>query len=253
MEREENYKPIINLALVLLLFYCSGLFQLIPIYLFNIDIKNCSEFALNIVKIFPNLTLSIILFFIYRKDLLKDFKKFKKNFNNITDIAIKYWVLGFTLMILTNSLISALTPVSISENEQSVRSLISSTPIIAFFFICIFAPFIEEIIFRKSFKDALNNKWLFIIMSGIVFGLLHVITSLNSIYDLFYIIPYSLLGLFFALAYYETNNIFSTIFIHFLHNLLLLIINIIGIGGIILWMKKKMKNKMKKLTIITTI
>ena len=239
MEQEENYKPIINLALVLLLFYCSSLFQLIPIYLFKIDIKNCSEFALNIVRLFPNLTLSIILFFIYRKDLIKDFKDFIKNFGIITDVAIKYWVLGFALMILSNSLISALTPVNISENEQSVRAMISTTPVVAFFFICVFAPFIEEIIFRKSFKDALHNKWLFIIMSGIVFGLLHVISSINSFYDLLYIIPYSLLGLFFALTYYETNNIFSTIFVHFSHNLLLLIINIIGIGGIILWMKMK--------------
>lgn len=245
MEHEDNYKPIIILTVVLLLFYCSSLFQLIPISLFNIDMNNCSTLVLNLVRLFPNIVFSVILFLIYRKDLKKDFGNLKDNFNSITDTAIKYWIFGFIGMIITNLLIGTFTPVKISNNEQSIREMISQTPAIAFLFISIFAPFTEELVFRKSFKDALKGKWLFVLTSGLVFGALHIVGNITSLYGLLYIFPYSILGSFFALTYYETNNIFSTFLIHFTHNSLLLILEIIGIGGILLWTKpekKEMKN-----------
>ncbi len=234
MEHKDSYKPIIIFTLVLILFYCSSLFVLIPISLFNIDINNCDNTTLNLLRVFPNLVLSIILFLIYKKDLIKDFKNLKENFDSITDTAIKYWLLGFVGMIITNSLIAALTPVKIATNEESIRELISITPLFSFFLICIFAPFVEEMIFRKSFKDVFKNKILFIITSGLVFGALHVIGSIESLYDLLYIIPYSILGIFFAIIYSKTDNIFSTILVHFTHNLILLILNIVGIGVILL-------------------
>lgn len=234
MTQDESYKPITNLTIVLLLFYCSSLLQLIPIYLFNIKTDNCSPLELNAIRIFPNLVFSVILFLIYRKDLKKDFINLKENFNSITDVAIKYWVIGFIGMLITNVIIGVLFPVQMSTNEESVRKMITDTPFLAFLFVSIFAPFIEELIFRKSFKDALKEKWLFILISGIVFGALHVVGAINSLYDLFYIIPYSILGIFFALTYYKTNNIFSTIIVHSLHNTVLLLLKIAGIGVIFL-------------------
>jgi membrane protease YdiL (CAAX protease family) len=83
--------------------------------------------------------------------------------------------------------------------------------------------------------DSIKNspKWVFIITSGIVFGLLHVITSFDYLYDLLYIIPYSSLGIAFALIYYRTNNVFSSIFVHALHNTILVILNIFLIGVIL--------------------
>ena len=234
MESKETYKPLVYFFLVLILFYFSSLFQLIPIVLFNIDIKTCDDVTLNIVRLFPNLILAIILFFMYRKTLINDFKDFKNRFSEISDIAIKYWLLGFVLMIVSNSLIANLTPVKIAANEESIRGIISATPIISFILICLLAPFVEELIFRKSFKDVFKSKILFVILSGLVFGALHVIGSITSFYDFLYIFPYSILGIFFAIIYSETNNIYSTMFVHFLHNLLLLILNIVGFGVILL-------------------
>lgn len=213
-----NYRPVINLAIVLLLFYCSSLFSLIPIYLFNIDVKTCSDTLYNFLRIFPNIMLSIIFVFMYKKELLKDLKDFKKNFGKITDISIKYWFIGFICMLVSNFVIQKLLPVTIASNEQNVRSIISTSPFMAFFATCIFAPFLEEMIFRKSFRDPINNKWLYLCVSGFVFGALHVVNSITSLYGLFYIIPYSSLGIAFAYTYYKTDNIFASIFAHFLHN-----------------------------------
>ncbi len=229
-----NYKPVINLTIVLLIFYCSSLFVLIPIYLFNIDIKTCSDIVYNILRIIPNIAQAILLMLIYRKTIKNDFKDFIKKFGNYSDIAIKYWLLGFIAMIISNKIITSLFPIEIAANEQGVREIIHTIPLISFFSICIFAPISEELIFRKAFKDCFNNKWLFILISGFVFGLLHVIGSFNSLYDLFFIIPYSSLGIAFAYIYYKTNNIFSSIFVHCMHNTILVILNIFVSGVILL-------------------
>ena len=86
-----------------------------------------------------------------------------------------------------------------------------------------YAPLSEELIFRRSFKDVFKNKYIYVLISGLVFGGMHVISSASSMSDFLYIIPYSALGIAFALLYYDTDNIFTTISMHSLHNLLSII------------------------------
>ena len=230
---KDDYKPLIKLSLVLLLFYTSSLFSIIPIYLFNIDINNCSTTLYNILRILPNIGQALVLFFMYRNEIVDDFKKFINNFGKYSDIAIKYWIIGFIIMFISNMIIANITPSKIATNEEGVREIIKAIPLISVVILGFVAPFSEEIIFRKSFKDVIKTKWVFILTSGIVFGLLHVITSFDYLYDLLYIIPYSSLGIAFALIYYRTNNVFSSIFVHALHNTILVILNIFLIGVIL--------------------
>ena len=230
---KDDYKPLIKLSLVLLLFYTSSLFSIIPIYLFNIDINNCNTTLYNILRILPNIGQALVLFFMYKKEIANDFKNFRKNFGQYSDIAIKYWIIGFIIMFITNMIIANITPSKIATNEEGVREIIKAIPLVSVVILGFVAPFSEEIIFRKSFKDAIKTKWVFILTSGFVFGLLHVITSFDYLYDLLYVIPYSSLGIAFALIYYRTNNVFSSIFVHALHNTILVILNIFLIGVIL--------------------
>ena len=229
-----NYKPILYLAIVLLIFYCSALFMLIPIFMFNIDLDNCSDVVYNTLRVIPNIGQAIILILLYRKTLKSDFKGFKKNFKKYISIALKCWGTGFLIMMASNLVINLFSPVEMAANEQGVREIISAVPIISLFSICLMAPIAEELSFRKAFKDCFSSKWLFVLMSGIVFGFLHVIGSFGSLYELLYIIPYSALGFAFALAYYKTNNIYSSIFIHCMHNTILVLLNIVLSGVILL-------------------
>ena len=229
-----NYKPVINLTIVLLIFYCSSLFILIPIYLFNIDINTCSDSIKNTLRVIPNVGEAILLAIMYRKTIKNDFLSFKKNYKDYIKIAIKYWIIGFLLMMISNFIINIYSPVSMAANEQGVREIIKSVPIISLFTLCLLAPIAEELIFRKSFKDCFSGKWAFIIISGLVFGLLHVIGSFGSLYELLYIIPYSALGIAFASTYYKTKNIFSSIFIHCMHNTIIVVLNIVLSGVILL-------------------
>ena len=228
------YKPVIYLTIVLLIFYCSALFAAIPIIIFGIDLDTCSDFVYNTLRVLPNIGQGILLIILYRKVLKKDLIDFKKNFGKYTDIALKYWLLGFVAMMASNLIINISTNIELASNEQGVRQIISIVPILSIFSICIFAPIAEELIFRKTFKECFKGKWTFILISGIVFGLLHVISSFSSLYEFLYIIPYSSLGIAFAFIYYKTGNIFSSIFVHCLHNSILVLLNIILSGVILL-------------------
>ncbi len=232
MKLNDSCKPIINLTLVLLLFYCSNLFVAIPINLFNIDVNNCGDIVYSLLVFFPNVILATFLFFLYKSDLKKELKIFKDKIGEFSDIGFKNWLLGYILMIVSNFLIMSFSPLEIAQNEQSVRTLISISPFITFIFAVFVGPFVEEMIFRKTFKEAIKSKWLFILVSGIVFGSLHVIDSINSAYDLLYIIPYSCLGIAFAKTHYDTDNIFSSILIHVFHNFMSIVMVFIGFGGI---------------------
>ena len=92
----------------------------------------------------------------------------------------------------------------------------------------LYAPLVEEITFRKTFRNIINDKILFILISGIMFGIIHVGISSNTTNDLLMIIPYLIMGIDFSYIYYKSDNIFTTITIHSIHNLVLLIIQFIG-------------------------
>ena len=147
----------------------------------------------------------------------------------------KYYLIGFLVMIISNIVIVLFFKNASANNEEAVRTLIDKAPLYMIFSVSIYAPFVEEIIFRKGIKDSVmafsNNKftkYLFILISGILFGSMHVIGSVTSVYDYLYIIPYSALGISFAALLYKTDNIFSTITIHSIHNTASIILYFMG-------------------------
>lgn len=221
----------IILIFVVTLFLCSSIFRLIPIVLFNI--KPDSNFNNALITLMANFITFIIMIFIFRKTLIKDFKEFKNNFSNLIEPGIKYWLIGLFCMMVSNIIISIILSGTLANNEENVRNLLNSTPIIAFIMTSILAPVTEELVFRKSFIDVFKNKWVYILSSGIIFGSLHVILSLDSIYQLLYLVPYCSLGISFSYMYYETKNIMVPISIHMAHNAILSIFSIIQIGMII--------------------
>ena len=221
--------------LIFIIFYLSSLIQLIPIIIFKLDYDKLSGSNKMNLSLFSDICLLILLLIYYRKDIIKDIKDFFKNINNYMDTGFKYWLLGLLGMILSNFIILSIIPSAKTVNEETVQGMIrSSLPIISLLMIGIIGPIIEELVFRKSFKKAFNNKYLFIIGTGLFFGATHIIFSLNSLFDLFYIIPYSFLGIAFGIIYYKTNNISVSIMMHIIHNTLLTIISIGGLG-LIIW------------------
>ncbi len=212
---------------IFILFYFSSYIQLIPILLFNMDIASITGAQNVMLSAFSNVVLLLILLLIFRKDIKKEWKIFKDNFLENIDIGIKYWLIGLGIMMVSNILINVFLQLGQAANEQAVQSMITSLPWLMLINAGFIAPCTEEIVFRKGFKKAFPNKYAFIILSALVFGSLHVITSMTSPIELLYIIPYGALGAAFAYMYQKTNTIFTSISMHMFHNTALILLSIL--------------------------
>ncbi len=220
-ENLELQKIYTKSLLVIFLFFFSSIIQYIPILIFNINLENISLEVESYLSLFSQVVLAITLIFIYRKELQKEFKIFQKDKMKHLDIGFKYWMIGFIVMFVSNLLISFLLPKAIAGNEETVQSLIKASPWISLISTGILAPFIEEITFRKAFRNMISNDTLFIWLSGLIFGALHIVFSFNSIYDIAYLIPYCSLGISFGYMYAKTKTVFTSIAVHTIHNFVL--------------------------------
>lgn len=222
-----NMKGLIIGILIFFLFYYSSLLQLIPIALFNLNLEKITTTQQVILTTFSDIILILILFIIFRKELINEWKIFKKNILENIDTGVKYWLIGLGTMMISNIIITFILKMGQAANEQAVQQMISALPWLMVITAGILAPCIEEIVFRKCFKNAFPNKWLFISLSGLVFGSLHVITSMTSPLDLLYIIPYGALGASFAAMYQKTDTIYIPIAMHMFHNTALILLSIL--------------------------
>ena len=131
-------------------------------------------------------------------------------------------------MYVSNFFITFILHKQIAGNEETVRNYLAALPLLMTFNAVICAPINEELVFRKSFKDIFPNNWIFTTMSGLIFGSLHVTSYITTASDIIYIIPYASLGFAFGLLYYKTDNIFSTITMHAMHNFMAIVIYLMG-------------------------
>ena len=107
--------------------------------------------------------------------------------------------------------------------------MLKNNTILTIILASIVAPILEELIFRLSlYKIFKKYSYLFIFISGIVFGSMHVIGNISNIIDILYIIPYSIPGCIFAYTLVKSDNIFVPISLHFIHNTFSIIIQLLA-------------------------
>ena len=120
-------------------------------------------------------------------------------------------------MMGANALIAVLGG-SMSENESSIRDQFAIAPIYTYISAVFLAPILEESVFRLSFRNMFENNFLFIVISGLVFGGLHLISGVNMELFFLYVIAYCSFGIIFAYMLTKTNNIFVSMGFHLMHN-----------------------------------
>ena len=214
-------------------------FSYIPIELFNINYEAFSTTMKLVYMFICDIGYMLILFLIYKDKIINDFKDYFKNFGSNFELSFKYYFIGVIVMIVSNLIISFFITNAIAGNEETVRSMIDQAPLYMIFSVSIYAPFVEELLFRHSIKkcslcygDTKSNRLKYIFMSGFIFAALHIIGQVNSYIDYIYIIPYMSLGVAFAALYAKSDNIFSSIMMHALHNTVTIILYFM-VGGII--------------------
>ncbi|MBP3635203.1 MAG: CPBP family intramembrane metalloprotease [Bacilli bacterium] len=161
-----------------------------------------------------------IMVLVFRKQLAHDFKLFREYFREYISLTFKTWLKSLVVMMILSITIQIITNTTNSNNQQNLQDMFNVAPIIIALLTMIYAPIAEELMFRGVFRKFISNEKLFIIISGVVFGLMHVIDDSKTLAEFSYVIIYSVLGCYLASLYYKTNNIFTNISFHFMQNTL---------------------------------
>ena len=152
------------------------------------------------------LTIVIVFAIIYHKSLIEKIKK-------LTKMDIIYTVVVTVILIVLNEIMSRILISANVEmqNQDAIIEAYKNSKILMSISIALFAPFIEEMVFRYSFSTFIKNDTLFIIISSLVFGLLHGIGIVT--------ILYVMLGALLALIYLKTKkNVIASTIAHILNN-----------------------------------
>ena len=131
-------------------------------------------------------------------------------------------------MAISNYCITTFITNNIAYNQEVNQIVINRYPLYSVIAIVMIGPFIEEMVFRLSFKEHLKSKKLFFILSVLTFTSIHVLNGITSPFELLYFIPYGSLALSFTYIFYKTDNIFTTTIIHTFHNALAIILIVLA-------------------------
>lgn len=176
-------------------------------------------------------TMGVTLFlgFPILKESIKDCPPFHKMIGNI----LFAFVMLYAVNAIGGIVASVLSGTEQSVNQGEIIASFQSQPFMTLFLTVIFAPLVEELVFRGALYRHLRMKLGFIpagLISGLSFGMIHVISSLfaGNFSDLWYLINYAALGLVFCYAYEENDTIIAPMILHAMNNGLASLLLIIG-------------------------
>ena len=223
---KDNVKNIFKLIISFVLFFNLSLVIACIFKLVGINYSDFNYIDYACLNTFIELIMFVVVLLFYKKYLKKDLVLFKLNKKDYIKKIISYFLIflvvkygvalfsGLLLVMLGSDLVT-------SENQEAVVNLAKTLPFMMMISTSLLAPFVEEGIFRLGIKKVINNKYLFILVSGLIFGFMHIFPTELPIYvALIESLNYVTMGLLLAYIYNETDNIYVVVIIHALNNLL---------------------------------
>lgn len=214
--------------LLLVLNYFIGYMFLYPLLLkrifilFKLDIKTYDFLSLLIY--IGMIAFCFIVGFPILKESIQRFPKIRKYFESVllTFVAL-YFISG-----ITSTIVMLVTNTDQSANQTLIIEAFKQSPLMIAFSILIYAPFVEEMVFRGAIFRGLRSRFSFItagLISGLSFGMIHVFDSLlaGNFIDLWYLLTYGALGFLFCYSYEKNKTFFAPMLLHFINNFLGLI------------------------------
>lgn len=171
------------------------------------------------------ISLFLILTYMLRKYLKSQFIKTRNDFKNVVITVLLGIAFIFFVALASSYIMDLIGVTETSANQAGLNELLNGSmfdKIALVIFTVLLAPIVEELVFRKAIYSLFEkaSPILAIIISGLSFGLLHVLSG-----DYIQIIFYGALGLVLALVYfYSKKNILAAISVHFIYNLVITII-----------------------------
>ena len=177
-----------------------------------------------------------LLFFLFfsRKYYVSQWYVFHENCKkNWLYVFASLLCLLFTNIFLSN-FVSLFLPNTIADNQVGNDALLHANTLYYVLHATIFAPFIEETIFRGCIFAKIREKHSFLFsacISGAIFGFFHIVASLlvGNWRNCIFFLVYGACGFVLCIPYEDTGSLFASVSTHSLNNFLLTMLK--------LWMK----------------
>ena len=177
--------------------------------------EGVSENLLKFIDITYNIVLLILSILCFKDRLKRDIKLFKDNAKTYIKYTLPKLGIMYIIFFITNIICIMITGQADSVNQVALESmpLWYTIPLAV-----LWAPIVEEAIFRGVLRRFIKNNKLFIVISAIIFGVLHTMAEATLLNVIIMAIPYMILGGFFAYIYAKTENISCNILAHCFQN-----------------------------------
>lgn len=220
-----------------------GLFVFLPLYfvvgkyiisfLFQIFIELFSWTDMNVINAWYNFVLDGLLLLLGMIMFSNVFKSAWAYFKSLGLATIgKLSLVGYgsiyIISLITNLIVQLIDSGSESANQVGIETILEACPIPMIIAVVVFAPLLEELIFRGIiYRFVRKINWvLAMVVSGFLFGFIHVSSAVfaGDISQLLQILPYMAMGMVFSYFYEKSKSIAVPMYLHFLNNFISIIV-----------------------------
>lgn len=220
----------------------EGILLLVPTYLLfgtyivtaiivflnkSLGLNMSSDYMTALLNVLFDFFLMVMAIIIFKYELISQFNKLKRR--RMVDIYMEI-LIGIGIIYLLNvvgNMITLLTTSTVgsSANQTQITTLLNVAPILMIVCIVIFAPVLEEIIFRLMIFTGTYQRFgriaAYIISAGL-FGFLHVYSAIfaGNVSEILQIFPYLFMGAGLCFVYEKADNIYIPICAHALINVI---------------------------------
>lgn len=190
----ETSKNIGKLIISILLFFYLAVIIVLILSSVGITLDGENNLHLVIIDFAVSGLLSVILALLHF-DLIKDgVKKISLKYGKNIWRFLKTVIIAFLVMYIVKIVAAqidmflltlfGLSEESTVENQALIEEFMASAPAMMIISTSIFAPIEEELIFRGAIGKVIKNKKVFIFVSGLIFGLMHVTGSITLLLEI---------------------------------------------------------------------
>ena len=155
--------------------------------------------------------------------LLREWDDFLQRRRSCLKQSLLHYAAMCIAMILLSYILSGILKEP-SAAQKADEVLLRSGNISFVFGAAVFAPFMEELVFRVSMIRLISDRFgirLGVLLNALLFGILHIVSMLPAVStaDLGWLIIFCALGLLLSAAYVRSGNLFASVCAHMLYNL----------------------------------
>ena len=218
--KQTNTIPKLVITLLVLILY------IVWLQFFGSIELTLSNFMLHLVFLF-------LLIYIYHKDILNGIKEIRKKTMGKKILAI---ILFTLLFFVVGTIFGGIIRNIVSDYDTGTNQLYLLFPKIPWgtLFVCFstifFYPIIETLVFQKSLRDVINNKYVFVILAAVL-NLFFQVQNNPTFSEIVKASPVVLMSVVSSIIYLKKENIMYVIYARMAYNLIICLIQLRGLIG----------------------